>query len=195
MRSRFISKGFTLIEVLFVTALFSLVVLLTFQALNSAMPAQRKLRTQVERLRDGATTLSKLQRELRTTALIHWPTGAWVDYTPNLAPGNGPLMFVKNAAPAGWSSGDVVAYWHDPERKIISRAAYVGSGFVFGEISTYIPLPDESLTGRILAREVESFTLRQEHSGEAGFLAVEIVVEGVREPLTARVRRLPSPGL
>ncbi len=188
-------RGFTLTEVVFVSAIFSLVVLLTFQALNTAMPVQRKLQGQVERLRDGATTMSKMQRELRTSAFLHWPSGAWVSYTPDLAPQNGPLMFVKNAAPAGWSSGDVVAYWHDPSRKIISRTAYEGSGFVFGDIGSYIPLPNESLNGRVLARDVESFTLRQEQSGEANFLAIEISVEGVREPLTARVRRLPSPGL
>lgn len=193
MRTR--GKGFTLIEIVVVSVLFSLVLLLIFRALDSIVPAQRKLSGQVERLREGATTIARMQRELRTSAFVHWPAGNWTTYTPDLQPSNGPLMFVKNRPPDGWLSGDVIAYWLDPVNKTVKRTAYEGTGFVFGAAGTYAPLPDEVLGGRILAREVEDLQLKSELVDGVTYMGIELTMEGVAEPITARIRRLPAPGL
>lgn len=194
-RTRLGQSAFTLLEAMFVGGLFSLILLLVFQSVSVTLPAQRRVQAQVERVRDATTTLTRLSREMRTSALYHWPRGQWSDYSPDLSSANGPLLFVKNGAPLGIGSGSVVAYWHDPTRKAILRTAYEASGFRFGDPLSYSPLPGEIPGGRVLARNIAEVRLHKLSEHGASFAVLEFHVEGVAEPVSARVRMLPAPGL
>ncbi len=188
------ARGLSLVEVIFVMGLTGLFFILVGRLVVTIVPAQQQMRGEVQRLRQTTTLAARMGRELRTSPLMYWPNGNWTTHSPDLG-ANGPLMFMKNRRPGDPMQGHVVSYWYVPTEMKVYRLAYRKINFVFGDLSTYLPLPSEDPVGRALAEEVESFTLSRYIENNAEMVRIELKVEGVPDPVTNTARLLPAPGL
>lgn len=191
MRGR---KGLSLIEVIFVMGLTGLFFVLVGRLVVTIIPAQQQMRDEVHRLRQSTTLVARMARELRTSPKVYNPNGNWSTHTPNLG-ASGQLQFLKNRAPGDPTQGHVVCYWYVATERTVRRVAYQGLNFEY-ILGPFILLPQEAnVDGRVLAEDVESFTLHRYIKNHAEMVRIEIKVEGVPEPVTATARLLPTPGL
>ncbi len=158
--------GLTLVEVLVAGSLLVLFSTMIVHAMVLAFRAQRTGEEKVVAVRQGSITLDWMRRELSTTSSVFNPdpNASVNNWTPTVGD---PLRIGRNSS-AGQTE---VWYWYDAADQVVRR-------WQAGELSG----------GRVVAREVKSFTIS--HLGSSPIFQARLSVSTVSQPLVATSRVL-----